>query len=66
MDPGPLRDALTVLAGVATGVMGAHLDLFQRTAISTCSITAIAYATNGPMVLTVNSTGGSLAELRPS
>ena len=46
--------------------MGTHLDLFQRIVISTCSITAIAYATDGPMVLTVNSTGGSLAELRPS
>jgi probable phosphoglycerate mutase len=46
--------------------VGAHLDLFQRTAISTCSITAIAYGATGPFVLTVNSTGGSLAELRPS
>ncbi len=46
--------------------MGAHLDLFQRTVISTCSITAIAYAETGPVVLTVNSAGGSLAELRPS
>jgi len=46
--------------------MGAHLDLFQRTVISTCSITAIAYGDGGPVVLTVNSTGGSLAELRPS
>ena len=55
----------TIKAAV-TQAMGAHLDLFQRTAISTCSITAIAYGTNGPMVLTVNSTGGSLAELRPS
>ena len=50
----------TIKAAV-TQAMGAHLDLFQRTAISTCSITAIAYGTNGPMVLTVNSTGGSLA-----
>ena len=33
---------------------------------STCSITAIAYGTGAPVVLTVNSTGGSLAELRPS
>jgi probable phosphoglycerate mutase len=55
----------TIKAAV-TQAMGAHLDLFQRTAISTCSITAIAYGTSGPMVLTVNSTGGSLAELRPS
>jgi probable phosphomutase (TIGR03848 family) len=46
--------------------MGAHLDLFQRTVVSTCSITAISYAETGPVVLTVNSTGGSLAELRPS
>ena len=46
--------------------MGTHLDLFQRIVISTCSITAIAYHGGGPVVLTVNSTGGSLAELRPS
>jgi probable phosphomutase (TIGR03848 family) len=46
--------------------LGTHLDLFQRIVISTCSITAIAYGDGGPAVLTVNSTGGSLAELRPS
>jgi probable phosphomutase (TIGR03848 family) len=46
--------------------MGTHLDLFQRIVISTCSVTAIAYTAGGPIVLTVNSTGGSLAELRPS
>ena len=46
--------------------MGTHLDLFQRIVISPCSITAIAYHTAGPVVLTVNSTGGSLADLRPS
>lgn len=46
--------------------MGTHIDLFQRIVISTCSITAIAYSEGGPVVLTVNSTGGSLAELRPS
>jgi probable phosphoglycerate mutase len=46
--------------------MGTHLDLFQRIVISTCSITAINYAAGAPVVLTVNSTGGSLAELRPS
>jgi probable phosphomutase (TIGR03848 family) len=46
--------------------MGTHLDLFQRIVISTCSISAIAYSGGGPIVLTVNSTGGSLAELRPS
>jgi probable phosphomutase (TIGR03848 family) len=46
--------------------MGTHLDLFQRIVISTCSITAIAYGVTGPVVLTVNSTGGSLKDLRPS
>jgi probable phosphoglycerate mutase len=46
--------------------MGTHLDLFQRIVISTCSVSAIAYSLGGPIVLTVNSTGGSLAELRPS
>jgi probable phosphomutase (TIGR03848 family) len=46
--------------------MGTHLDLFQRIVISTCSITAIAYGATGPVVLTVNSTGGSLKDLRPS
>ncbi len=46
--------------------MGTHLDLFQRIVISTCSVTAIAYGASGPVVLTVNSTGGSLAALKPS
>ena len=46
--------------------LGTHLDLFQRIVISTCSVSAVAYAAGGPVVLTVNSTGGSLAELRPS
>ena len=46
--------------------MGTHIDLFQRIVISTCSVSAIAYGTGAPVVLTVNSTGGSLAELRPS
>jgi len=46
--------------------MGTHIDLFQRIVISTCSISAVAYGVGGPVVLTVNSTGGSLSELRPS
>ena len=46
--------------------MGTHLDLFQRIVIGTCSVSAIAYSAHGPIVLTVNSTGGSLADLRPS
>ena len=37
--------------------LGTHLDLFQRIAISTCSVTAILYGADGPAVLTVNHTG---------
>ncbi len=46
--------------------LGTHIDLFQRIVISTCSVTAIAYGMGAPAVLTVNSTGGTLAELKPS
>jgi probable phosphomutase (TIGR03848 family) len=46
--------------------LGTHLDLFQRIIISTCSISAIGFAGDGPMALTVNSTGGALSDLVPS
>lgn len=35
--------------------VGTHLDLFQRIAVSTCSVTAISYGDGGPTVLSVNS-----------
>jgi len=54
------------IKAVVAHAMGTHLDLFQRVVIGTCSVSAIAYSTSGPVVLTVNSTGGSLADLRPS
>jgi probable phosphoglycerate mutase len=46
--------------------LGTHIDLFQRIVISTCSISAISWSLDGPVALTVNSTGGSLRELTPS
>ena len=46
--------------------LGTHLDLFQRIIISTSSISAIGFAGDGPMALTVNSTGGALSDLVPS
>jgi probable phosphomutase (TIGR03848 family) len=46
--------------------LGIHLDLFQRIAIATGSITAIAYRREGPTVLTVNSIAGDLGMLRTS
>ncbi|MEO7429223.1 MAG: histidine phosphatase family protein, partial [Acidimicrobiales bacterium] len=45
--------------------MGMHLDLFQRIVISPCSVSAILYAADGPIVLAVNSTG-DLRALAPS
>jgi probable phosphoglycerate mutase len=46
--------------------LGTHLDLFQRIVISTCSVSSVLYGMGAPVVLTVNSLGGSLAELVPS
>ncbi|HMK13059.1 MAG TPA: MSMEG_4193 family putative phosphomutase [Acidimicrobiales bacterium] len=46
--------------------LGTHLDLFQRIVISPCSTTVIAYTAGGPAVLTVNSTNGTLADLKVS
>jgi probable phosphomutase (TIGR03848 family) len=43
--------------------LGTHLDLFQRIAIFTASVTAIAYGPSGPTVLGVNATRGDLAPL---
>ncbi len=56
-------DIIKALVACATGT---HLDLFQRIVISPCSISAILYTQNGPIVLTVNSTGDDLKSLLPS
>jgi probable phosphomutase (TIGR03848 family) len=37
--------------------LGSHLDLFQRIVVSPCSVSAILYGADGPIVLAVNSTG---------
>lgn len=54
----------TIKAAV-TFALGVPLDLFQRTVISTCSVSAIAFTDSTPVVLCVNNTG-SLKELSPS
>ncbi len=46
--------------------MGVHLDLFQRVQAGPCSISAILCTGGAPMVLAVNTNGGSLKELAPS
>jgi probable phosphoglycerate mutase len=45
--------------------MGTHLDLFQRIVVSPCSVSAVLYGLEAPVVLAVNSTG-DLASLVPS
>jgi probable phosphomutase (TIGR03848 family) len=45
--------------------LGTHLDLFQRIVVSPCSVSAILYGADGPVVLAVNSTG-DLTALAPS
>jgi probable phosphoglycerate mutase len=43
--------------------LGTPLDLFQRIAIAPASISAVAYHSHGPAVLTVNSVDGDLTWL---
>lgn len=47
-------DPIKIAVGDA---MGVPLDLIQRTVISTCSVSVVAYGPTGPSVLAVNSTG---------
>lgn len=54
------------IKAVVAQAQGVHLDLFQRTVISPCSITPILYGTGAPIVLAVNSTGDDLSTLAPS
>ena len=51
----------TIKAALADA-LGTHLDLFQRIVVGPCSVSAVMYATNGPIVLAQNSTG-SLTDL---
>lgn len=52
----------TIKAAVALA-LGTHMDHFQRIIVSPCSITAISYAAEGPVVLTLNSIGNDLKKL---
>ena len=55
-----------MIKAIVAAATGTHLDLFQRIVVSPCSITAILYTPEGPVVLTVNSTGDDLTALAPS
>jgi probable phosphomutase (TIGR03848 family) len=54
------------IKAVVAEALGTHLDLFQRIVISPCSVTAVAYGSDGPVVLAVNHTTGPLSELKAS
>ena len=54
----------TIKAAV-TYAQGVPLDLFQRTVISPCSLSAIVVTSGAPLVLCVNNTG-SLKDLNPA
>ena len=54
------------IKAAAAHALGTHLDLFQRIVISPCSVTAIVYSADGPVVLAVNSITGPLSTLAPS
>jgi probable phosphoglycerate mutase len=47
------------IRAVVAHAMGTHLDLFQRVVVSPCSVTAISYGPQGPVVLTVNDTAAT-------
>jgi len=53
------------IKAAVTYALGVPLDLFQRTVISTCSVSALALTAATPIVLSVNNTG-ALSELMPS
>ncbi len=53
------------IRALVADAMGTHLDLFQRVSVSPCSVTAILYSAEGPMVLATNSTS-NLAALSPA
>jgi len=51
------------IKAVVNAALGAPLDFLQRVVIAPASISAIAYAVGGPVVLTVNSVDGDLGAL---
>lgn len=54
------------IRALVASAMGTHLDLFQRVVVSPCSISALLYTPEGPVVLAVNSISGPLTELAPA
>ncbi len=55
-----------IIKAAVADALGTHLDQFQRIVIGPCSITAVLYTFDGPVVLGVNSMGDDLTALVPS
>jgi probable phosphoglycerate mutase len=53
------------IKAIVAAALGVPLDLFQRTVVSTCSVSVLVVGAGAPLVLCVNSLG-DLAELVPS
>jgi len=45
------------IKAVLANALGTHLDLFQRIMVAPCSISTVAYGSDGPVVLGMNSIG---------
>ncbi|MEZ5342948.1 MAG: MSMEG_4193 family putative phosphomutase [Acidimicrobiales bacterium] len=55
-----------IIKAAVAAALGTHLDQFQRIVIGPCSISAVLYTFDGPVVLAVNSMGDDLSSLVPS
>lgn len=54
-----------VIKSVLADALGMHLDLFQRIVVDPASLSVVRYTHTRPFVLSVNSTAGDLAGLKP-
>lgn len=52
-----------IIKSILADALGTHLDLFQRIAVSTASVSIIRYGSSGPEVIATNSESGDLARL---
>ena len=55
-----------VIKSVIADALGLHLDLFQRIVVDPASLSVVRYTPLRPFVVSMNSTSGDLAHLRPA
>jgi probable phosphomutase (TIGR03848 family) len=54
-----------VIKAVLADALGIHLDAFQRIVVDPASLSVVRYTPGRPFVVTMNSSAGTLASLRP-